>query len=141
MNALERITERVNRGGDPNKMSTPRPLLTLSEFFDGNDVLGSIGCNLLPTPTPAEFHAALSAIAARPDVADVRVQVTMFDNPEEWPFADTVWVMTSADPSTVRSWFAESLAPDEIGEGWVQGITYEDYAIPAGTRPVSCVWD
>ena len=141
MTALERITERVNRVGDPNNPSDPRPLLTLSEFFEGNDILGSIGCNLLPTPTPSEFHAALSAIAARPEVSDVRVQVTMFDNPSEWPFSDTVWVMTSADAATVRSWFAEAIAPDEVQEGWVKGVTYEEYSLPVGTKPVSCWWD
>ena len=141
MTALERITERVNRVGDPNNPSDPRPLLTLSEFFEGNDILGSIGCNLLPTPTPSEFHAVLSAIAARPEVSDVRVQVTMFDNPSEWPFSDTVWVMTSADAATVRSWFAEAIAPDEVQEGWVKGVTYEEYSLPVGTKPVSCWWD
>jgi len=47
MTPLERITERVNRHGDVNDASTPRPLLTLAEFFEGNDVVGSIGCNLL----------------------------------------------------------------------------------------------
>lgn len=141
MTALERITARVNRIGDPNKLSTPRPLLTLAEFFDGNDVLGSIGCNLLPTPTPSEFHATLSAIAARPDVADVRVQVTMFDNPDEWPFSDTVWVITSAGAATVRSWFTEAMAPDEVEEGWVKGVAYEEYLLPVGMKPVGCCWD
>jgi hypothetical protein len=141
MNPLERITERVNRLGDPNNPSSPKPLLTLAEFFEGNNVVGSIGCNLLPTPTPAQFYAVLSAIAARPEVRDVRVQVTMFDNPDEWPFSDTVWVVTSADAATVRSWFGEAMAPDEVGEGWVQGVGYEDYTLPAGTKPVSCCWD
>jgi hypothetical protein len=138
---LERITERVNRDGDPNDPSTPRPLLTLAEFFEGNEILGSIGCNLMPTPTPAQFHQVLSAIAARPEVGDVRVQVTMFDNPDEWPFSDTVWVMTSADTRTVASWFPEALAPDEVREGWVDGVTYEEYAVPADMKPVSCWWD
>lgn len=141
MTALKRITERVNRPGDPNDPSTPRPLLTLSEFFEGNEILGSIGCNLIPTPTPAEFHAVLSAIAARPEVSDVRVQVTMFDNPDEWPFSDTVWVITNADAATVASWFAEAIAPDEVQEGWVKGVAYEEIPVPAGMKPVWCWWD
>jgi len=141
MTALERITERVNRLGDPNNPSSPRPLLTLAEFFDGNEILGSIGCNLMPTPTPAAFHAVLSTIASRAEVGDVRVQVTMFDNPDEWPFSDTVWVMTSANATTIRSWFTEAMAPDEIQEGWVKGVAYEEYSVPAGMKPVSCWWD
>lgn len=140
MNARDRITERVNRLGDPNDPSTPRPLLTLSEFFDGNDVAGSIGCNLTPMPMPSEVHALLSRIAARPDVGDVRVQVTMFDDPD-WPFSDTVWVMTSADASAVASWFPEDLAPDAVEAGWQEGVAYEPCAIPPGMQPIACWWD
>ena len=135
-----RLTERVNRLGDPNDPSTPRPLLTLAEFFDGNDVVGSICCNLNPTPTPAELHALLSRIATRPDVSDVRVQVTMFDEPD-WPFSDTVWVITSADASAVRSWFPEHLAPDDVVTGWQEGVAYEPYPVPTGMRPMGCWWD
>jgi hypothetical protein len=102
MTPLERITERVSRNGDVNEAATPRPLLTLAEFFEGNDVDGSIGCNLNPPPTAAEFYELLKGIAARPGVADVRVQVTMFDAPE-WPFSDTVWVITSASPQEVAA--------------------------------------
>jgi hypothetical protein len=140
MTALERITERVNRLGDPNDPSTPRALVTLSEFFEGNDCVGSIGCNLTPTPTPSEFYALLSAIAARPEVGDIRVQVTMFDDPD-WPFSDTVWVMTTADATTVASWFDEALGPDAVDEGWQEGVAYEPCTVPAGMRPVSCWWD
>lgn len=140
MKALDRVTERVRRLGDPNDPSTPRPLLSLAEFFDGNDVVGSIGCNLTPTPTPSEFRAVLARIAARPDVGDVRVQVTMFDDPD-WPFSDTAWVMTTAEPSEVASWFPEDLVPDAVEAGWQDGITYEPYVVPSGMRPVACWWD
>ena len=140
MTALERVTERVNRLGDPNDPSTPRPLLTLDEFFEGNDVVGSIGCNLTPTPTPSQFHALLAAVAARPDVGDIRVQVTMCDDPE-WPFSDTVWVITTADATTVASWFEEAVAPDAVDEGWQEGVAYETCSVPAGMKPVSCWWD
>src|SRR5215475_10089248 len=39
MTPLERITERVTRHGDVNEPTTPRPLLTLAEFFEGNEVI------------------------------------------------------------------------------------------------------
>jgi hypothetical protein len=140
MTALERITERINRLGDVNDAATPRPLLTLAEFFDGNDVVGSIGCNLTPTPVPSEFCDLFKRIAARPEVADVRVQVTMFDDPE-WPFSDTVWVITSATPNEVSEWFAEEVRPDECWRGWTDGITFEPYSTPPGMHPVACWWD
>jgi hypothetical protein len=141
MTPLERITERVNRSGDVNDPATPRPLLTLAEFFDGNHVTGSIGCNLIPTPEPAEFHDLLNAIASRAEVADVRVQVTMFDDPEGWPFSDTVWVITSAAPDEVRDWFEEDEAPDDCRQGWTEGMAIEPCPIPPGMHPVACWWD
>ena len=140
MTPLERITERVNRNGDVNEPTTPQPLLTLEEFFDGNDVAGSIGCNLSPMPEPAEMYAVFQRIASRPDVADVRVQVSMFDDPE-WPFSDTVWVITSAPPQEVASWFTEAMRPDECSSGWSASTTTEFCPVPAGMQPVACWWD
>lgn len=140
MTPLERISELANRNGDVNDPATPRPLLTLAEYFSGNDIVGSIGCNLTPTPTPAEFNQLLSSIARRLDVADVRVQVTMFDDPE-WPFSDTVWVFTSAAPEEVASWFPKALRPDECSLGWTEGVEYEPYTLPVGMHPVACWWD
>jgi hypothetical protein len=140
MTPIERITERVNRNGDVDDPDTPRPLLTLEEFFEGNEVVGSICCNCTPTPEPSEMYAVLKQIRQRPDVADVRVQITMFDDPD-WPFSDTVWVVTSAAAEEVKSWFAESIAPNETWAGWTDDVAFEPLPIPAGMQPVACWWD
>ncbi len=140
MTPLERITERVSRHGDVNEPATPRPLLILAEFFEGNEVTGSIGCNLTPTLEPSEFYELLRRIAARPEVADVRVQITMFDDPD-WPFSDTVWVITSAAPEQVAAWFDEAVRPDECLSGWTDGMTFEPCPVPPGMKPVACWWD
>jgi hypothetical protein len=140
MTPLERITERVSRHGDVNLRETIRPILTLNEFFDGNNAQGTIGCNLDPPPSPAQFHALLKAIAARPGVADVRIVVTLFDDPS-WPFSDTVWVVTSAAPDEVKGWFDETVRPTECWEGWYDDRPTEPYTVPAGMRIVTCQWD
>jgi hypothetical protein len=140
MNPLERITERVCRLGHPDAPGTPRPLLTVSEFFEGNTYSGSIGCNLSPQPTPAQFYALFTRFLERPDVEDVRIQITMFDDPE-WPFSDMVYVMTSASPEEVATWFDPQLRPDEVGEGFIPGQAYEPYSQPAGSRVIYCWWD
>jgi hypothetical protein len=140
MEPLQRITERVNRNGDVNRATTPRPLLTLGEFFEGNHVVGSIGCNLTPPPDPSEFYEVLRRIAARPEVADVRVQITMFDVPE-WPFSDTVWIITSAEVDEVAGWFDPALRPDECWTGWKAGGPLEPCEVPPGMKPVGCWWD
>jgi hypothetical protein len=112
MTPLDRITQRVTRLGHPDDPGTPIPLVTVEEFFLGNTEAGSIGCNLSSAPSPERFHRLFAAIAQRPEVKDIRVQITMFDVPE-WPFSDTVYVMTSATPEEVASWFPEDLKPDE----------------------------
>ena len=140
MTPLERITERVNRHGDINDAATRRPLLTLEEFFDGNDVSGSICCNLSPMPEPQEVYETLKQIRSRPDVADVRIEVAMFDVPE-WPFAETVWVITTADPEQVKSWFTDEMAPDDVWAGWTSDRKFEPVDVPAGMQPVACWYD
>jgi hypothetical protein len=141
MTALERITERVCRNGHPDDPHTPRPLLTLAEFFGENTCVGSICCNLSPTPEPAQVHAVLKIIEARGDVAAVRVKIAMFDDPAWWPFSDTVYVMTTASPEKVGSWFGEELRPDDVWEGFASGETYEAYDVPLGFKPVGVWWD
>lgn len=140
MSPLQRITERVTRLGDPENPSTPRPLVTVDEFFSGNDVVGSIGCNLASQPRPDEFYVLFREISQRRDVKDVRVKITAFDM-AEWPFSDTVYIMTSAPLEEVQRWFPDRLRPDEFWEGFLADEKYEPYQIPAGVRPVAAWWD
>jgi hypothetical protein len=137
---LERITERVSRNGDINDSSTPRPLLTLEEFFDGNDVDGSIWCNCTPTPSPPEAYAILKAIRDRDGVADVRVEVHLFDEPE-WPFSEVDYVVTDAPPEQVKSWFPRDVAPDDIQVVDGTENTDQQLVVPTGMQVVYCWWD
>ncbi|MEI9989575.1 MAG: hypothetical protein WDM86_06020 [Rhizomicrobium sp.] len=140
MTPLERITARVNRLGDVNAPGTPLPLLTIAEFFDGNDNVGSIGANLPGSPPPSVFRALCEAIAARGDVKDLRVLVSQFDEPD-WPFSDAIYVMTAAEPEEVLSWFPKELAPDEVFIRPFDDDAFEPYDVPPGTRPIGCWWD
>lgn len=140
MNNLGTITERVNRNGHPDDPNTPFPLLTLEEFFEGNSVDGSICCNLVPCPSPKDVYEVLKNVREREEVADILVQITAFDDPD-WPFSDTIWVITSADSSTVLSWLPGNIEPDECWEGWIESQAYEEYEMPEGKQPVACWWD
>lgn len=68
MTPLERIVERIGRVGDVNEPGTPKPLVTLEEFFDGNEDPGSIGYNLPDPPAPQELYELFKRIriARRP---------------------------------------------------------------------------
>lgn len=141
MDAKSRLVERINRHGKIGDAKTPAPLVTLEEFFEGNGDPGSIGCNLPGGVQPSEMYAAFKAIRARPGVADVRVQVTMHDDPEGWPFSDTVWVITSASDADIRTWLPERLRPDELFQGFHRDRPMESCEVPSGMRAVGLWYD
>ncbi|MEP2783665.1 MAG: hypothetical protein ABJO67_06745 [Pseudoruegeria sp.] len=86
----------------------------VEEFFDGNDDLASFWCNLSGPPKElSQVSEFLRAIRSRIDVDDVLVCVTQFDGgKEEWPFSDTVLVVTDASTTDVQDWF-DRFPPDE----------------------------
>lgn len=141
---LERITSRI-APFLADGVCHPKPLLTLEEFFDGNDVAGSILCNVTiltdgvpDSPTPQQVRDVLATIRSRRDVDDVRVAVAMFDDPD-WPFAEEVLVVTDAPADEVRTWLPEAMAPDEVlVPGHLDGFEPIDLQ---GRRPVICWWD
>lgn len=140
MSSLEKISERVNRNGALEDPETPAPLLELDEFFEGNDVVGSIGCNLIGAPDPSLFYQLFKKIAERDDVARVVVEINSFDDPD-WPFSDTVWIVTTKREEEVAGWFPDELKPDECWTGWMDGRKYEEISIPDGMHPVACWYD
>lgn len=98
------------------------PLVTLEEFFEGNNEVGSIGCNLLEHPGIDTFYRVLRETRGREDVQDVLVSITdlnEFETPEktdqmaEWPFSDRVYIVTSATVATIES-LLTALEPDEV---------------------------
>ena len=122
MDYLKRIKERVNKNGDFYTESTPIPMLTMDEFFEGNDVVGSIGCNLDGAPHPSIIESALKKIKERSDVAEVYIQITETE-------------------TTSKESFPDNLAPDEIWEGFIEGNIYEKIEVPDGFVALACWWD
>jgi hypothetical protein len=139
---LEEVTKLAKRNGDLMDPATARPLLTLEEFFDGNQDAGSIGYNFYPIqPTPQEFYEVFKTIRERPEVADVRVEV--WDQVEEdfWPSCDTIWIITSADPKEVVQWIPKVMEPDDTLIGFPTEPKIEPYDIPGGMQAIGIWWD
>lgn len=117
----------------------PEPqVVPIGDFFDGNDDLGSIGCNLNQHPGIGAFRSVLTGLLRRPDVLAVYAQISELDpGPDCWPFSDAVLVAGKISADDLRK-AVESLQPDEVG-------TAEEFgASPAiGERhgsPVQVVW-
>ncbi len=109
----------------------PMPLVTLEEFFDGNDDDGSF------QGAPIRVAAsALGTLRNRPDVADIRLGVTQWEGPSTWPLAEYVYFVTSAQVADVKSWLKSAKI-------WVSELdtdsehrAREELNVPAGHRVV-----
>jgi len=118
-----------------------RPIVSLEEFFEGNDDPASIGCNLSPHPGVATFYSVLREIRHREDVQDVFVAITDDMGDDEWPFSATVYVITRASARDVQRWAAR-LEPDaDIGEGYFPAPPARAPALLPDHRVVTLWWD
>jgi hypothetical protein len=114
------LIERITELGLPS-LDRPFPLVTLEEFFIGNDDYGSIGCNLTPMLGPGFFFEVLRRLRSIPNVQDVLVEIVeVTEDASAWPFSDRVYVFKDAAPDEVAQW-AASLKPDAIEEGFSNG--------------------
>ena len=122
------------------------PVVSLEDFFVGNEDEGSIGCNLDEHPGLPFFFETLQNIRNRADVQDVLVEITDIDNlevPDDdmWAFSDRVYIITSANLEEVERW-VEELIPDEVEEGWSYGKLPESAPqISEGNKVYAAWWD
>lgn len=95
----------------------PLPVVSLEDFFEGNDDYGSIGCNLPigDHPGPNGFYSLLKAVRDKAEVQDVLVEIDEVED-DTWPFSERVYIITSAAQSKVAEWL-KPLSPDEVDEG------------------------
>jgi hypothetical protein len=124
------------------------PLVTVDEFFDGNDDRHSIGANLDPHPGIPTFHRVLWEIEARPDVQSVLLVIHEWpyaddgEDAEIWPDSDTVLVLTSASRTDVQGWVAPLRPSDVIEEAWGNngGVPLSDLPPLADGMALLTVW-
>ena len=95
--------------------------VSLDLFFDGNNDLGSIGCNLgEDQPSIREFYRTLAALRDKSEVQDVLVRIVDADDDSSWPYTDTVYVISSLPQSEIET-ALRSLSFDEVTPEWLYG--------------------
>ncbi|MBY6243948.1 hypothetical protein [Methylosinus sp. Sm6] len=129
----------------------PLPLVSLEEFFEGNDDQESIAVNLLSNDPALNAHPgiqflfnSLKSIRSRPDVKDIRVEIfdiePALQYEDTWPFAEKVFFLTSASASDVGSW-ASMLHASGAVQGYDRGW-HANPLIPKGDSGVwRIIWD
>jgi len=118
----------------------PGPTISIDDFFEGNDDLGSIGCNLISHPGVEKFYSVFAHIRSLSDVQDVLVEIKDLVDEHSWPFADTVFVLTSKSRDDLQKLVA-SLEPDEIGPFPPASIPRDLPALKDGMKIIGVWWD
>ncbi len=122
---------------DPNNPA----IVSLEDFFNGNDDEGSIGCNT-DNSGPQFFREPLFAIRAKPEVQDVFIEITdlMEEDENSWPFSDYVYVLTSAPIEEVSDWLV-GLNPDSVEKGWSDSVPSIAPKLATGIEVYLAWWD
>ena len=135
----DRLLEVLRTKGVPVGQS-PGPTVSLDDFFEGNDDLGSIGCNLTKHPGVSKFYETLAAIKSRSDVQDVLVEIVDLVDEHSWPFSDKVFVLTSMPAEILRKLMSK-LEPDEVGQ-FPADLTPRDLPpLKTGMQILGAWWD
>jgi hypothetical protein len=137
---MDSRTRLLARIGDINNFDLLRPVVSLEEFFEGNEDPGSIGYNLPDPPTPQEFYALLLGLRAHPEITDVLVEVKDLEDPDGWPSADTIWFVTSMTDEELARLFEERIRPDAWPD-YPPQYPIEPIRCPPGTHAIAAWYD
>ncbi|AZC19080.1 hypothetical protein [Pseudomonas sp. CMR5c] len=144
MNHREKLLERLEalEALDEEHL----PLVTLDEYFQGNDQEQSIAPNQweFGRPSIARIHAHFKALEQRPDVQGVYVGLHQewgeALESDDWPAAENIHIYSSAPLAVAEQWI-EGLEADGIGEGWPYGKHAGAPEPRAGYHVYTVYWD
>ncbi|MDT2046527.1 hypothetical protein [Priestia flexa] len=134
----ENLLESIYKQGYPDAQTAP--LVSLEEFFEGNEDEGSIGCNLIDHPGVSFFYEVLLEIRNKENVQDVFVEIMEVEDEEYWPFSERIYVLTDAKVAEVKQWMS-ILEPDEIDEGYAFGKPSAAPELKLGYHVIGAWWD
>jgi hypothetical protein len=117
------------------------PLVTLEDFFVGNDQCGSICPHVEPQPSPSDVFVVFNLIRENTNVDAVFVMPTQIDSNNDWPFSDTVWIITSLSENELRNLIPKNFWPSEFSSGWPRHFKVQERPVPEGMRPVAAWYD
>ena len=117
------------------------PVVTLELFFEGNDDVGSIGCNLLNHPGVEKFYSTLKQIRDKSNVQNVLVEIMEYDEGDDiWPFSERVYILANAQIDEVADWVKE-LEICDISAGYMYGQPKSAPELNEGYSVYSIWWD
>jgi len=132
---LEKIYEQED------KIESSLPVVSLELFFEGNNDIGSIGCNLLNHPGIEKFYSILKQARNKPNVQDILVEIMEHDEDDEiWTFSERVYILTDEEENEVIKWVRD-LQISEISQGYMYGQPKFAPKLRKGYKVYSLWWD
>lgn len=113
----DRIFHEISERLDP-------VLISVANFFEGNEYDASIGRCLNPHPGIGTFKTIFEKLQQRPDVSGIYMLVADANPALDWPFTDTVYITGNISTEELSTFLAP-LQPDEVGN-----IAEFDYEVP-----------
>jgi hypothetical protein len=121
-------------------------LLSIDEFFDGNNDEGSIAPNLIDKPCISEYYDILKKLSENPKVIACYVklnEVMIYDNGKlndnEWFYSDMIYIIGDLTKEEVKE-ATKKLKPDEV-EYEVEMINEDTYKKYIDKKIVYIWWD
>ena len=94
--------------------------VTLDEFFEGNDDIGSLACNLDPHPGMESLYYYLTRFANDNEV-EVYVEIYEMDEDDDeiWPYSERVYLIGDIERDAIEGLLADVLASEieDLGAG------------------------
>jgi hypothetical protein len=145
----------------------PSALVSLEDFFIGNDDYGSFAANVtLPPPPPPPgiwgrvrslfrppsggvpgplaFYELFKRVRDRDEVQDVLVEIRELEEEadgRQWPYSDTIYILARASREEVAKWLEGPLHPDDLSEGYGEEQPPAAPELADGVKVYAAWWD
>jgi hypothetical protein len=145
----------------------PPAVVSLEDYFSGNDDYGSFAANVTLPPPPAPpgiwgkvrrllrpapgglpapraFYELFKRVRDRDEVQDVLVEIRELEEEADGrlqPYSDTVYVFARASKEEVARWLEGPLHPDEVIEGYGEEKPPAAPELDDGVKVFAAWWD
>ena len=136
---MDKRTELLNKilqNGFPDK----EVVVSVEEFFDGNDDSSSIGCNIYPDPPSLQtFYETFKRLKATDEIENIFIRIADIED-TVWFYTDTVFIIGDITIDDLKE-MVKDLRPDEIYSGWMYGLPANLNNLNIDKKVYSIFWD
>jgi hypothetical protein len=130
------LLKKIKKAGFPAK----NIYVSIEDFFDGNEDVGSIGANIYPDPPSLQkFYSTLTEIKNTSKTQNLLIRIADIED-SEWFYSDTIYISGDYSLAEIKKMF-KPLKPDEVYEGMMYDQPSNIPQISSGSKAYSVWWD